>query len=151
MKDIYIRLKYICCFAFLNLFFWQQKYFYSFGNDLFPFSVYVIWFPILLIYVFMNNNNCVYRNIIYNTYIIIYILYGIYNTYIIIYILHGLPKWLSGKESACQCRSRRRFGFNPWVGKMPWRRKWQPTPVFLLGESHGQRSLVGYSPWGHKE
>ena len=40
---------------------------------------------------------------------------------------------------------------NPWVGKIPWRRKWQPTPVFLPGESHGQRSLVGYSPWGPKE
>jgi len=38
-----------------------------------------------------------------------------------------------------------------WVGKIPWRRKWQPTPVFLPGKSHGQRSLVGYSPWGHKE
>ena len=42
-------------------------------------------------------------------------------------------------------------GFDPWVGKIPWRRKWQPTPVFLPGESHGQRSLVGYSPWGRKE
>ena len=43
------------------------------------------------------------------------------------------------------------LGFNPWVGKIPWRRKWQPTPVFLPGESHGRRSLVGYSPWGRKE
>ena len=41
--------------------------------------------------------------------------------------------------------------FNPWVGKIPWRREWQPTPVFLPGESHGQRSLVGYSPWCCKE
>ena len=39
-------------------------------------------------------------------------------------------------------------GFDPWVGKIPWRRKWHPTPVFLPGESHGRRSLVGYSPWG---
>ena len=45
----------------------------------------------------------------------------------------------------------RRPGFDPWVGKIPWRRKWQLTPVFFPGESHGQRSLVGYSPWGHKE
>ena len=44
-----------------------------------------------------------------------------------------------------------RPGFNPWVGKIPWRRKWQPTPVFLPGESHGRRNLVGYSPRGHKE
>ena len=45
----------------------------------------------------------------------------------------------------------RRPGFDPWVGKMPWRREWQPTPVFLPGESHGQRSLVGHSPQGCKE
>ena len=44
-----------------------------------------------------------------------------------------------------------RLGFDPWVGKIPWRRAWQPTPVFLPGESHGQRSLVGYSPQGRKE
>ena len=45
----------------------------------------------------------------------------------------------------------KRLGFDPWVRKIPWRRAWQPTPVFSPGESHGQRSLVGYSPWGHKE
>ena len=43
------------------------------------------------------------------------------------------------------------IGFNPWAGKISWRRKWQPTPVFLLGKTQGQRSLAGYSPWGHKE
>ena len=57
----------------------------------------------------------------------------------------GLPRWLSGKESPCQCR-RQKHGFEPWVRKSPWRRKWQSTPVFLPGEPHGQRSLVGYSP-----
>ena len=45
----------------------------------------------------------------------------------------------------------RRPGFNPWVGKIPWRREWLPTPVFLPGEFHGQTSLAGYSPWGCKE
>ena len=45
----------------------------------------------------------------------------------------------------------RRCGFDSWVGKIPWRWARQPTPVFLPGESHGQRSLTGYSPWGHKE
>ena len=59
-----------------------------------------------------------------------------------------LPGRLSGKELACHCRRR---GFDPWVRKIPWRRKWQPTPVFLPGKSHGWRSLAGYSPWGHKE
>ena len=62
-----------------------------------------------------------------------------------------LPRGTSGKEPTCQCRRRKRCGFDPWVGKIPCRRKWQPTPVFLPGESHGQRSLVGHSPWGHKE
>ena len=52
------------------------------------------------------------------------------------------------KESALQCR---RPGFDPWVGKIPWRKKWQPTPVSLPGKSHGQRSLEGCSPWGRKE
>ena len=41
--------------------------------------------------------------------------------------------------------------FDSWIGKFPWRRAWQPTPVFLPGESHGQRNLVGYGPWGLKE
>ena len=45
----------------------------------------------------------------------------------------------------------RRPGFDPWVGRIPWRRTWQPTLVSLPGESHGQRSLAGYSPWGCKE
>ena len=62
-----------------------------------------------------------------------------------------LPRRLSGYESTCQCRRHGKLGFDPWVGKIPWRRKWQPTPVFLLGKSQGQRSLMGYSPWGCKE
>ena len=52
------------------------------------------------------------------------------------------------KEPTFQCRRHR---FNPWVRKIPWRRKWQPTPIFLLGEFHGQRSLADYSPKGSKE
>ena len=59
----------------------------------------------------------------------------------------GLPRWCSGKEHTDQCRRCKRHGFNLWVRKISWRRKWQPTPVFLPGKSHGQRSLVGYSPW----
>ena len=63
----------------------------------------------------------------------------------------GLPRWCSGRESACQRRRHRRCGFNPWAGTIPWRRKRQLTPVFLPRESHGQRSLAGYSPWGRKK
>ena len=62
----------------------------------------------------------------------------------------GLPWWLSGEE-CLQCRRYTKLGFDPWVRKIPWRWKWQPTPVFLPGESHEQRSLAGYSPWGCKE
>ena len=62
--------------------------------------------------------------------------------------VQGLPWWLSGKGSTYQ---RRRLRFHPWVRKIPWRRKWQPTLVFLPGELHGQSSLVGYSLWGCKE
>ena len=58
----------------------------------------------------------------------------------------GIPGGTSGKEPPCQCRRHRRHGFNPWVEKIPWRRKWQPTPVFLPGESHEQRNLAGCGP-----
>ena len=56
----------------------------------------------------------------------------------------GILRCLSGKESTCQCRRHR---FYLWVGKIPWKRKWQPIPVFWPGKSHGQRTLLGYSPW----
>ena len=57
------------------------------------------------------------------------------------------PWWLSREESASQ---HRRLRFHPWVGKIPWKRKWQSIPVFLPGKSHGQRRLAGCSPWGLK-
>ena len=66
-------------------------------------------------------------------------------------ILTGLPRRFSGKESTYQCRRFRICMFDPWLSKIPWRRKWQPAPVFLPGKFHEYRSLVGYSPWGHKE
>ena len=61
------------------------------------------------------------------------------------------PGGSSGKELACQCRRPKSLRFDPCMGKIPWRRAWQPPPVFLPGESHGQKSLVGYSPWSHKD
>ena len=63
----------------------------------------------------------------------------------------GFPGDVSGKEPTCQFRRRKRHGFNPWVRKICWRRAWQPIPVFLPGESYGQKSLVGHSPQGPKE
>ena len=61
----------------------------------------------------------------------------------------GVPGATSGEEPTCQCRRRKRRGLDPWTRKVPWRRKWHPTPVFLSGEALGQKSLVGCSPWGH--
>ena len=66
-------------------------------------------------------------------------------------IQRGFPGGTSGEEPAYQCRRPKRCRFDPWVGKLPWRRKWQPAPIFLPGEFHGQRSLAGCSPWGHTE
>jgi len=58
----------------------------------------------------------------------------------------GFPGGASGEEHACQCRRHKRRRFHPWVGKILWRRAWQHAPVFLLGESLGQKSLASYSP-----
>ena len=69
-------------------------------------------------------------------------------TYTAYHYIFKLPMWRSGKASICQCRRRR---FNTRTGKIHWSMKWQPTPVFLPEKFHGQRSLVGYSPWGCKE
>ena len=64
------------------------------------------------------------------------------------HLVQGLPWWFRWWWICLQCT---RLGFDPWVVKIPWRREWSPTPVFLPGEFHGQRSLAGNSPWGHKE
>ena len=70
-----------------------------------------------------------------------------------IHVYVGVSQVHCGEESTCWCRKYKRCGFDPWVRKIPWRRRrvWQPPPVFMPGESHGQRSLAVYSPWGHKE
>ena len=62
----------------------------------------------------------------------------------------SFPGGASGREPSYQCRRHKRSRFDPSVGKIPWRREWLPTVVFLPGESHGQRSLASYSPWGYK-
>ena len=65
--------------------------------------------------------------------------------------IKGFPSGIVGKESACQCGRYKKCGFDPWVGKISWGREWLPTPVFLPGKSHEQRSLAGYSSWDHKD
>ena len=67
------------------------------------------------------------------------------------YTFIGFPCGTNGKEPTCQCKRPKKCRFNPWIGKIHWKRAWQSIPVFLPGESHGQRSVVGYSPWGRKE
>ena len=69
--------------------------------------------------------------------------------YIIVYI-HGFPSGASRQEPTCQCKRHKRHNFDPWVRKIPWRWAWQPTPIFLPAEFHGQRCLAGYSPGGAK-
>ena len=71
--------------------------------------------------------------------------------YLSYFSIRNFPGGTSGKELANQCRRHKKCGFDPWVRKIPWRRKWQPMPEFVPGESHKQRSLVGCSPWGHKD
>ena len=63
----------------------------------------------------------------------------------------GFPDGSVGKESACNAGDTGDVEFDFWVGKIPWRRKWQSTPVFLPGKSHGQRRLVGYNPLGSQK
>ena len=63
------------------------------------------------------------------------------------FMTNGFPWWLRWVRICLQCR---RPGYFPWLEKIPWRRRWQPTPVFLPGKAHGKRSLAGYSPWGHR-
>ena len=69
----------------------------------------------------------------------------------ILLVFFRLLGWRSWWRTRCQWWRHKICGFDPWVGKVPWRRKWPPTPVCLPGESHGQRSPAGYSPRGHKE
>ena len=90
-----------------------------------------------------KRRNDLYR-IIVNTHVNVFCFVAVPSTIL------GFPGGASHKEHTCQCKRHKRHGFSPWVEKIPWSRKWQPTPVFLPGESYGQRSLLGCSPWGHK-
>ena len=95
-----------------------------------------------------------WQNYMHVHYIYIYIythtlyIYIYTHTYTHIQYYMCCPGGGSGKEPNCQCR---RYGFNPWVWKIPWKREWLSTPVILPGKSHGQTSQMGYSPQGHKE
>ena len=99
---------------------------------------------------------CIYKYLYTYAYGFIYICFIYVHICVYIYIytythVWGFPGGASCKEPTCQFRRPKRLRFHPWVGKIPWKRAWQPTPGFLPGESQGQRSLVGYRPWGHRE
>ena len=116
--------------------FGENEYMYMYG-----------WIPLLSTLTYHNTLNQLYFNIKLNVFlVIVFTLFfpQIYISYCIL-LPHWLPRWLRGKESTCQC-SRHRFSL--WAGKIPWRRAWWSTSVFLPGEPHGQRSLAGYSSWG---
>ena len=99
--------------------------------------------------IYQNINNILCNIHIYYVYTYIYIhTHCIYTHKYIPITCIGLDWWLRGQSVCLQCR---RPGFDPWVRKIPWRRKWQSTPVLLPGKSHGQRSLVDYRPWDRKE
>ena len=97
----------------------------------------------ILIQVRNKQNHCFSLRELVNIYFII-----IAEIFDFLQLKYQLPKWFNGKESSCQCK---RYEFDLWFGKILWRRQWQPTPIFFLGKSHGQRSLAGYSPWDVKK
>ena len=89
-------------------------------------------------------------NMIHLGLVFIFIIFSVYLHHTSI-LKWSSPGGASSKETPCQCRRFKRLGFNPWVRKIPRRKEWLPTPVFLPGEFHGQRSLQGYSPWSRTE
>ena len=101
--------------------------------------------------VFLTVSTLKMLTIVVNVIIIVIINFKLLCQLHITLIFIEFPRWCIGKEAACQCRRHKRHGFDPWIRKIPWSKKWPRSPVFLPGKSHGQRSLVGYSPRGHKE
>ena len=94
---------------------------------------------------------CVYTHIWIHICVCIYICVCVSMYMCVFLCICVYPMWLSGKESTCHCRRPMRYEFHLWIGKIPWRRKWQSTPVFFPAESHGQRRLVGCSLLDCKE
>ena len=83
--------------------------------------------------------------------IVVHLKHNFFNKDIVVSQLYLTSLMAQWQRLCLQHRRRRRQGFDLWIRKVPWGRKWQPTPVCLPGGSHGQRSLTGYSSWGHKE
>ena len=97
-----------------------------------------------------------YKNVYVGVLVYLMMSYRSFRFYSLFFIVYqatesvGLPQWLTSKELTWECRRCKRHGFHLWLGKILWRRAWQPTPVFLPGECHAQRSLVGYYLWSQR-
>ena len=106
-------------------------------------SIYIYIYIYTRVYIYTYVCICIYMCVCMCVCVCVCVCVCIY-IYIFVFQYHYLPGGASGKEPACQCRRHKRQGFDPWVRKILWRRKWQSIPVFLPGEFHGQRSLAGY-------
>ena len=106
------------------------------------------WGPRIIILPWMEYKSVLSREPMYRVCVCVCVCISYWFIYVNIWF--ELVDGASSKGPACQCRRFKRCGFKPWVGKIPQSRKWQPTPVFLPGDSHGQRSLKGYSLWSHR-
>ena len=113
---------------------------FSFWGAAILFSIVSGWFYVTFIIVHKGSN--------FSTSLLILCYFDSSHCYISLMTSGSEPRWHSGKESACQCRRLKRHRFNPWVGKIPWSRKWQLAPVVLSEKFPGQRSLVGYRVHG---
>ena len=114
---------------------------------------YLLYIVDIFIHIHTYRERCIHRQIFFLSHFrLTYIHHFQKNPkYINVYFLK-LKIWFSGKESSCQCRRWRRWGFNLWVGKIPWSMKWQLALIYWPEKFHRPRSLVGYnSPWGRRE
>ena len=111
---------------------------YKWYHMVFVFLIYFTWYDNLYLHPCCCKWHC----------LVLFYGWEVFHCICVPHLLWGFPGGASDKESTCQCRRCKRWGFDCWVGKIPW--NWQPAPVFLPRKFHGQRSLVGYSPWGCK-
>ena len=148
---VYRRLLYVCVCMYLCLYTCVYSFMKVYTHAWICLCMYAsIWVCICMHIIVLCPHICAYMSWIYvctcmHLYVCIPYAYMCFFVHECLHV--GFPGGSDGKQSACNVG---RPGLDHWVGKIHWRRAWQPTPVFLPGESHGQRSLVGYSPWGRR-
>ena len=144
---------YMCVCVHIHVYTYVYMYICAYTCVYTRMCVYTYRYVYMCVHIYMYVYMCVYTCVCVCVYVYLRALCAKLLIYIYIQCeyMWGFPGRASGKEPVCQCRRCRRPRFNPWVRKIAWRRKWQPTSGFLPGKSHGQRSLVDYSPWSCKE